>query len=186
MYGGRKTVLVLVPVVILAGLLLALFYREENEEPIQIIVPTSTPHTPQGVKVHVIGAVRSPGLYDLKEGDRVEDAVRAAGGPVPEAALERINLAARLRDGQQLKVPRVGEAPDPGESVQPSPGKEININTASAELLDTLPGIGQVRSKAMVESRLKDGPFKDIKDLVNRKLLPQSVFEEIKDKITAD
>ncbi len=184
MNGGRNIVLVGALVVTLAGSILAFFYRENQEEPIEIIVPTVTPSVAQAVKVHIVGAVRNPGLYELKEGDRIEDAIRIAGGPVPEADLEKINLAARLRDGQQLKVPRIGEAPEPNDPTHTN--KEIDINTASAELLDTLPGIGQARSKAIVESRLKDGPFKDIRDLVSRKIIPQSVYDDIKDKITVN
>ncbi len=185
MFESRKIVLATAPVILLAVGLLVLFYRSEKEDTIQIVPAAATPKAPQAVKVHVIGAVRSPGLYEMKDGDRVEDAVRVAGGPISEADLEKINLAAKLRDGQQLKVPRVGESPDQNELTQLSGTKEIDINTASAELLDTLPGIGPTRSQAIVESRLKTGPFRDIRDLVSRKLLSQSVYEQIKDKIVA-
>jgi len=131
--------------------------------------------TTADVRVYVIGAVRRPGVYALGEGARWIDALEAAGGPTEDADLEAVNLARRARDEDFIVIPRRG-----------AQGREalININTASAKELEALPGIGPVRAEAIVRSRQEEGPFQSVDELVTRKLIPRSVFEEIKDKVT--
>lgn len=178
-----RTAAVLVLLGLIAMGLFVLFSKQTGQgEPLQILLPTPTGTSREEIKVYVSGAVQRPGVYELRTGDRVEDALRAAGGPSAEADLERVNLALRVRDEQQVDIPRRGEEQAAGAALQEP--QKINVNTAPAELLDTLPGIGQVRSQRIVESRTKEGPFRSAQELVERKLIPASTYEEIKDRIT--
>ena len=135
------------------------------------------------IQVYVAGAVARPGVYYLRDGDRWIDAVEAAGGPAADADLEAVNMARRLRDEDQVVVPRLGETAALS-AVQAPLDKRIDINTAPASVLETLPGIGPVRAGVIVESRQQDGPFDRPEELVERQLLPQSVYEQIRDLIT--
>ncbi len=145
------------------------------------------------IQVYVAGAVAQPGVYYLRDGDRWIDALEAAGGPAADADLESVNLARRLRDEDQVLVPRLSEtaAMPAGAApvgvlgaVQAPQGERIDINTAPAALLETLPGIGPARAGRIVESRQRDGPFVRPEELVERGLVPQSVFEQILELIT--
>jgi len=135
------------------------------------------------IQVYVAGAVVRPGVYYLRDGDRWVDALEAAGGPAPDADVEAVNLARRLRDEDQVLVPRLGETAALG-AVQTPAGELIDINTAPESVLDALPGIGPVRAGRIVESRQTDGPFERPEELVERGLVPQSVFEQVRDLIT--
>ena len=141
--------------------------------------------TPSGVEiqVYVSGAVNRPGVYYLNDGDRWIDAVEAAGGPTADADLEAANLALRLHDEGQVLVPRLGEQ-TALDSAQASQDGLIDINSAPAFLLADLPDIGEVRSQRIVDSRERDGPFSRIEELVERKVIPQSVLDQIRDLIT--
>ena len=139
------------------------------------------------IQVYVAGAVAQPGVYYLRDGDRWIDALEAAGGPAADADLESVNLARRLRDEDQVLVPRLAEAATPAGvlgAAQAPQGERIDINTAPAALLETLPGIGPARAGRIVESRQATGPFVRPEELVERGLVPQSVFEQIRELIT--
>lgn len=163
---------------LLVGIGFLLNQRLSGPEPLEIRTDGGPPGADSTIAVYVSGAVASPGVYTIGDGDRVVDAIEAAGGPTADADLVAINLARRLRDEDQVVVPRLGVL---GASVSP---QLINVNTAPAELLDTLPGIGEVRSQRIVESRTNDGLFVRTEELVERKLIPASVYEQIKDRIT--
>ena len=143
--------------------------------------PALAPGTP--IRIHVAGDVVRPGVYQLKAGDRVQDAVTAAGGPTDEAETDSINLARRLRDEEQVVVPSRFGATRTG-SLAPT-GTAIDINTASPEALNTLPGIGDVYSHRIVDSRRVDGAYRSTRDLLDRKVLPQATFDKIRDLIVA-
>ena len=119
--------------------------------------------------VHVAGAVRSPGVYRLREGERIQDAIRRAGGERAGADLNAINLAAKVADGQQVVVPRrgaAGAAPvaGGGEAGGP-PQPPVSLNTATAEQLDTLDGVGPATASKILEYRRQHGGFRSIDDL---------------------
>jgi competence protein ComEA len=118
------------------------------------------------VLVHVVGAVRSPGLYRLQQGSRIDDAIRAAGGPRRRAALELVNLAAPVTDGQQVVVPvRAGPRPAaPGSGVT-LPAAPVHLNTATLEELDALPGVGPVTAQRILDYRQKQGSFSTVDEL---------------------
>lgn len=121
--------------------------------------------------VHVVGAVHEPGLYRLRDGSRVADAVERAGGAKPKAALELVNLAAPVADGQQVLVPRRGEAfpaagASPGSTGQPgAPAQKVHLNSATFEELDTLPGVGPITAQKILDYRTEHGAFQTIDEL---------------------
>ncbi|CAN5275469.1 ComEA family DNA-binding protein [soil metagenome] len=119
--------------------------------------------------VHVVGAVRRPGLYRLRDGSRTNDAIRKAGGAKPKAALELVNLASPFADGQQVVVPARG---DPGATTAAAdgvpgsaPGGKIHLNSATLEQLDTLPGIGPVTAQKILAYRTEHGAFQTVEEL---------------------
>jgi competence protein ComEA len=121
------------------------------------------------IVVHVVGAVRRPGLYALRKGARIADAVRRAGGTTHRADLEAINLAAPAEDGLQVVVPRrqppvtaSGGAAAPGEATDSGP---VHLNTATLEQLDTLPGVGPVTAQKILDWRQTHGAFTSVDDL---------------------
>lgn len=150
--------------------------------------------TPEPLRVHVAGAVVRPGVYTLDENSRVEDAVDAAGGFVVEADKNALNLAAHLEDGERLDIPYVsGFIPDSASGFvvitegTPSPlaGEDlVDINTASLEELDKLPGIGPTIAQRIIDYRTANGPFASINDIVNVAGIGSATFAEIQDLIT--
>jgi competence protein ComEA len=141
------------------------------------IVPRSAPlgggaRDPVGKKlvVDVVGAVRRPGLYRVSTGSRVADAVRAAGGLLGRADPLLVNLAAPVSDGEQVLVASRGAAPGAaagatGGVAAPTPTSPVHLNTATAEQLDTLPGIGPVTAQKIVAFRQQHGPFASLDGL---------------------
>jgi competence protein ComEA len=116
-----------------------------------------------GLVVDVAGAVRRPGLYHLPTGTRIADAVAAAGGATAKADETLVNLAAPLADGEQVLVPARGSASGAGGT--PSPTAPLDLNTASAEQLDTLPGIGPATAQKIIDYRQAHGPFRSLDEL---------------------
>ena len=114
--------------------------------------------------VHVVGAVRKPGLYRLREGSRTADAIRQAGGAKPKAALELVNLASPVADGQQVLVPAHDgpgsplRPPQEVSRVPPRVGGKIHLNSATLEQLDTLPGVGPVTAQKILAYRHSTAP----------------------------
>lgn len=149
--------------------------------------PTTAP-----IVVQVKGAVPRPGVYELPPGSRVKDAVAAAGGFLAEAEKDSVNLAAPLRDGQELVIPGLGEVAetDNGNAVvtdvtgtEEAPTYLIDINYATAEELETLPGIGPTLAIRIVQYREQNGPFQTIEDIMNVSGIGPATFEKIKDYI---
>lgn len=124
------------------------------------------------VTVHVAGAVRHPGVYRLKEGSRVQQAVRSAGGATRGAFLDALNLAGKLEDGRQIVVPRrvaggAAGSPAVGVVATPSGAPEIpiDLNTAPLEVLDTLDGVGPATAQKILDYREKHGGFGSVEEL---------------------
>ncbi len=114
--------------------------------------------------VHVVGAVRAPGLYELAEGSRIDDAIERAGGPKAKAALDLVNLAAPVADGQQVVVPVRGESAGV-DSATATPGGKVRLNSATLEDLDGLPGIGPVTAQKILDYRAEHGAFQSVEEL---------------------
>ena len=173
--------------VTLAALLLTggavLATRRPEPVPVAVRTPPAAPTVATLLRVHVSGAVASAGVYSFRAGDRVEDAVAAAGGFTAEANPDGINLAARLSDGQQIVIPKKGE-PATSLSASGANPRKVSINSASLAELDVLPGIGPVTGQKIIDFRVKNGPFLKLEDLIENKLVPSATFEKIKDLIT--
>ncbi len=165
----------------------ALFLFQSCGQAGQVTVRFDGQNDPSGViRVYVSGAVRSPGVYALHSGDRVVDAVDAAGGPSEDADTEAINFAQRVRDEAMVRVPRIGDppAPSPTPTSAAAASARIDINRADVALLGKLPGVGLTRATKIVESRDQNGPFTSTEDLVQRKLLTPTIYAQVKDQIT--
>jgi len=118
--------------------------------------------------VHVVGAVRRPGLYRLPDGSRVDDAIAKAGGPTAKALLAGVNLASPLADGQQVVVPAKGRAAAAAGEVEAGPtaaGGRVHLNTATLEQLDALPGVGPVTAQRILDYREEKGAFQSVDEL---------------------
>ena len=141
------------------------------------------------VKVRVVGAVTAAGVYTLPADARVDDAVRAAGATA-NADLSQLNLAQKLADGQKITVPAVGESAAPAstssvsENTQATPDVLVNINTATAEQLQNLPNIGEVRAKAIIDYREEHGGFKAIEELQEVSGIGEKTFEHLSAYVT--
>lgn len=187
---------------LISGLLAAgviyLIAGKPRGEPVTLIPAPS----PAPISVHIIGAVTNPGIYNLPRQSRVQDAVNAAGGFLPEADQGTINLAAFIQDGEQINVlsviptslpteilgstrsqsiPEVLIEPDTHNSIS---NGLVNINTATAEELETLPGIGPVTAARIIEYRETNGSFQTIEEILDVSGIGPVKFAGIKELIT--
>jgi competence protein ComEA len=149
------------------------------------------------IAVHVAGAVTRPGVVELPAGSRVIDAVESVGGGSADADLDRLNLAAKLTDGQRVYVPKVGQ-PDPGvvPDVGGSPaaagapsggataGGKLNVNTATQAQLEDLPGIGPTYAQAIIAERQRRGGFKSVNELRSVRGIGDKRFAELAPLVT--
>jgi competence protein ComEA len=156
--------------------------RRPDARPLVITTPIPSPTREVSYKVYVSGAVAAPGVYEVRDGQRVEDALQMAGGALPGAELAHLNLAAKVRDEQQIHVPRQGEQPPAAPTA--AKGGKVNLNTATLAELDTLPGIGPVTAEKILSYRRANGAFRRIEELLEAKLVNQRTFEGIKDLVS--
>ena len=184
----------------LTGAITLVGLRYEAPAAVQIVPPAPT-LTPSPIRVHVTGAVNYPEVYALPADAIVQEAILVAGGPTDDAALDTLNLARLLNDGEQIVIPRQGEM-----AVQPQPQTQttttdntsdsgssapafigpVNINTAGPEELDTLPGIGPVIAQRIIDYRNLNGPFARIEDIQNVAGIGPATFEDLRDLITVN
>ncbi len=137
--------------------------------------------------VDIKGAVKKPGIYQMKVGDRVKDALDAAGGLTEEADSQKVNLAKRLEDQMAIVVPKVGEEAEeiPAGATSKEEAKEgkVNINTATVEELKTLKGVGEKKAEAIIEYRKKNGSFQTKEDLMKVRGIGKKLFESFQERI---
>jgi competence protein ComEA len=135
--------------------------------------------------VHVVGAVARPGLFTLRDGDRVVDAVAAAGGFTDAADQTQVNLARFVSDGEQLVVPVVGAAPPvAGAAGGGVSGGKVNLNTADLTTLETLPRVGPAMAQRIIDWRTSKGRFSSVEDLMSVTGVGDKTFEQLKDLVT--
>lgn len=144
----------------------------------------------ESIMVYITGQVKNPGVISLPEGSRLADAVEAAGGVLPDADLNRVNLALKVKDEGMYHIAAKGEdtphdIQNPVHNEQPGSGK-ININTADEKQLETLSGIGPSRARMIIEYREKNGEFKYIEEIMNISGIGEKIFEGIRDHITVN
>lgn len=149
--------------------------------------------TNKEITVYVSGAVNKPGIVTLNEGDRLATAVEKVGGTTQKADLNGINMAIKLKDEMHYIIPRIGdEVKDSASEVisdgnfnqdEPSKTSQININTATIEELDKLPGVGEATANKIVNHRSESGEFKSIEEIKNVNGIGDKKFEEMKNLI---
>ena len=216
---GKTAIFAVAGLAVLAGgLVLAaavlLVSGSDDNSPIEIKIPPPPPDpepaplveqfsaapvsTGGPIKVYVSGAVRRPGVYELHKGDRLEDALSAAGGVVEGADLETINLANKVRDEGYYHVSKLGETPRPEvaeaavplnpslptESESSSESPLIDLNTATLDSLDSLPGIGPVRAQAIVDFRQHNGPFASVEDILDVQGIADGTYAQLRGLVT--
>jgi competence protein ComEA len=139
----------------------------------------------QMLVVQVAGAVVHPGVFSLPQGSRVADAIRAAGGYAPDVdprqAETKLNLAAKVQDAELIAVPRLGDGSATAPPAEATSGL-LNLNTATAEQLDALPGIGPATAAKIMASR-SERPFTSLDDLVTRKLVTVATLAKFRDQV---
>ncbi len=182
---------------ILVGLLAAGLLELTSRPPRGAAIQLLPPPTPPPIRVHVSGAVAHPGVVALPPGSRVEDAIQAAGGLSDQARADDLNLAALLQDGEKIYVAsRPGTAPAQGNQASPlnisnrqatdAATLLININTATSEELEQLPGIGPATAAKIIAYREENGVFQAIEEIQNVSGIGPVTFEKIKPYITVE
>lgn len=176
------------------GLIISIFPKQARENITfheSAVATGSAVLKPKEIQVDVEGSVARPGVYSLNLDARTRDALIAAGGLSQEAdrdyLAKHINLAAKIPDGGKLYIPRIGEAVQGASTVSDAntiqgdgQSSSVNINSASAQDLDALPGIGTVTAQKIISNR----PYGDINELTTKKVVSTKVFGLIKDKIS--
>ncbi|MCY8490375.1 helix-hairpin-helix domain-containing protein [Bacillus atrophaeus] len=201
-YQHKKIILTAGAVVIFIVILL-IFPGAKKQEPVQQI--TASPDTAgtqvqqqeskgdadgEKIIIDIKGAVKHPGVYELKTGDRVSQAIEKAGGINSEADEKQVNLAELLQDGTVVYIPSEGEestqSASANASVQNGAGKEalVNINTASLEELQAISGVGPSKAEAIIAYREENGKFQAVEDITNVSGIGEKSFEKIKSAIT--
>ena len=197
---SRSTALValsaLLVVLALAGHRLAQAGTASAPEVVAPLEIVAQAPTRRSVVVHVVGAVRRPGLYRLREGARVADAVSRAGGATRRAELAGLNLAAPLVDGIQVLVPRRLAVADGLESTGGDPlsaegaagvaglGPKPSLSSATADQLDELPGVGPITAQKILDYRAEHGPFRSVDDLDAVPGIGPTRIEQLRDLVT--
>jgi len=166
---------------ILIGLLLAGAIWNTARQPRGEAVTLHPPPTLAPISVHITGSVLSPGVYNLPEGSRVVDAINAAGGFLPIADSDQVNLAALVEDGVKINI----EKRTYYDTNEGGAGR-ININTANINELDTLPGIGPSTAQAIIDYRRESGDFQRIEEITSVSGIGPATYDRIKDLISVE
>ncbi len=203
----KKTLLIIIIVVVI-GIIIYIFNNnkidnsELNED--ILVASNSTNNTIENVTdekdmiiIHITGAVKTPGIVKLEEGSRIEDAINKAGGLTEDADISKVNLAYVLEDGVKIIIPSDSDIGDLGENIisngsgeniledfeNSSDNNILNINKATEQELEDLPGIGPSLASKIIEYRNKNGKFSSVEDIKNVNGIGDSLYEKIKDNI---
>lgn len=191
-----KQVVIIVAVIIAGGIFICSKYvpvsSNNNQVPMTESASKQSFSASSGkVCVDIKGAVKRPGVYHLKKGSRVEEAIAAAGGSRDDADLKQVNLAKELMDQQILQIPKFGEQPAVAQSGVSATGDngvgsdqdKVNINTASKEDLTKIDGVGDKKADKILEYRNQHGGFKSAEDLKNISGFGDKTVEKMKDRV---
>lgn len=135
---------------------------------------------PTSAVAHAAGAVAQPGVYELPAGARVTDLIDAAGGPLPDANLDQLNLAAPVTDGERVYVPRMGETITVASGAAEQSAGPLDLNTATLEQLDGLPGVGPATAQAILDERDRRGGFASVEDLLDVRGIGPAKLEQLR------
>ena len=191
MYRKSMLILLLIVLAVAGGTYYGCYMQEKESIQLDAASQAVSQEDRAEITVYVTGAINKPGVVTVREGARMADAVKACGGLLPTADGEKVNMAQVLKDGQQVRVPekQAGSSALPANTGKASSAVKtkadgpININTASAEELDALPGIGPTMAKRIIEYRETEGAFTAIEDIKKVKGIGEAKFEKMKDKI---
>lgn len=184
-WGGAAVAVLVVAVVALVG------WLSSSGAPVDVDLPRAAPPVAGATSVvtetataHAAGAVGRPGVYRLPPGARVTDLLDAAGGPSPDADLDQLNLAAPVADGERIYVPKRGEAAPPvAGAASGAPVGPVNLNTATADQLDALPGVGPATAAAILDWRKQNGRFRTVEDLLEVRGIGDARLADLRDKV---
>jgi competence protein ComEA len=163
-------------VLVVGGHLVSRGQGQPAADPIRPVARVAPTASARLLVIDVVGEVRHPGLYRLKEGSRIDDALRTAGGATPKAALDTVNLASPIADGEQIVVPSAesaaggaaaaaGTGGSASAGVPGQPAQKVHLNSATLEQLDALPGVGPVTAQKILAYRQQHGAFHSINEL---------------------
>ena len=210
-YRNAAVAVLAVLTLALVSAAVVLLVRGDDNAPIRVVLPTPEPGLETSaasvgsstqtaveqseLRVYITGEVHNPGVYTMQPGDRLDRVLAAAGGATDDAHLESVNLARRVRDEDHYHIPRIGETVvNSGLVVQPrssapssapgTPGELIDLNLASVEELETLPGIGEALSAAIVTYREQNGPFQTVEQITSVPRIGPVTYENIRDLVT--
>lgn len=191
--------------ILVTGILFCCDYQENEDDGLEILdMADTTDESESGflepeniqmtvesessrIYVYVCGCVNRPDVYELDSGARLFEAIEAAGGACENADLDRLNLAASMQDGDKIYVPAEGETEDVSEAVEAEKTDgRLNINTATSEQLQTLPGIGEAKANAIIAYREAQGSFSSIEELMEVPGIKGGVYGQIQSLIRVD
>ena len=191
-----KKSLVILLVLAVAALGGTMYGYSTQDEALKLDAASTEPAdrgTPQSTVTVYVTGVNKPGVVTLAEGSRISDAVNACGGVLPTADANRVNMAQVLKDGQKITIPEkpqssVGnkgnDGSKAGKNVNSSgDGNLVNINTADAQALDSLPGVGPSTAQKIIDYRESEGGFQSIDDLKKIKGIGEAKFAKLKDRV---
>ncbi|MGI8792001.1 MAG: helix-hairpin-helix domain-containing protein [Acidimicrobiales bacterium] len=183
----RRTVIIasLGGVLVVAAVAVVIAVRPGRALP-EVSLPMASAPSPasaEPILAHAAGAVHRPGLYRLPAGSRVADLLEAAGGPVTDGDVDRLNLAARVNDGDRVYVPRVGELMSADEAEPGAPTGKLDLNAATQSQLEDLPGVGPATASAILDERRRRGRFKSVEDLLEVRGIGPAKYEQLRELV---
>lgn len=201
-----KSKIIKIGIVVIVGIFAIVYYFSNNQETttydnllesniiVENKVETSIEEEKTAIKVYVTGEVNSPGVIELEEGARIQDAIEGAGGIKAQANLKNINLAYEVGDGEKIYIPNLeeeteiveegGNSLESGASTTSNSNGKVNINKATAAELTSVPGIGESTAQKIVTYREENGKFKAIEDIKNVSGIGESKYNSMKDSIS--